>query len=253
MADISELFWQADLEDIKRGYTYQPETDEYTCLICGRSFENGRIYPHQGQLYQAKRFVELHITAEHQSVFGYLLQLDKKLTGLTEHQKTLLGLFNAGHSDNEVARELGTAASTVRNHRFSLREKQKQAKLFLALMDLLAEQLPKRQAFIDIPRNSRQVDDRFAITQAERAEILEKYFPEGPDGPLSSFPTREKRKVAILHHLVERFSLGQTYTEKEVNAILRPIYADYVLLRRYLIEYGFLDRTSDGGSYWVRL
>ncbi len=253
MADISELFWQADLQDIKRGYTHQQETDQYTCLICGQSFENGRIYSHQGQLYQAKRFVELHIRNEHDSVFSYLLQLDKKLTGLTEHQKTLLSLFYAGHGDSEVAKQLGTATSTIRNHRFSLREKQKQAKLFLALMELLAEQTPQRQAFIEIPRNSRQVDDRFAITQAEREEILAKYFAEGPDGPISSFPTKEKRKVAILHHLVERFKLGQTYTEKEINAILRPIYDDYVLLRRYLIEYGFLDRTSDGGSYWVKV
>lgn len=253
MADISELFWQADLQDVKRGYTFQPETDEYTCLICGQSFENGRIYQHQNRLYQAEKYVALHVTDTHHSVFEYLLQLDRKLTGLTEHQKTLLGLFHAGRSDNDVAKDLGTATSTVRNHRFTLREKQKQAKLFLALMDLLAEQLPKRQAFIDIPRSSRQVDDRFAITQADSAEILSKYFPQGPDGPLASFPNREKRKIAILHHLLGRFNLGQTYTEKEVNAILQPVYADFVLLRRYLIEYGFLDRTPDGGSYWVKV
>ncbi|HDR8220879.1 TPA: DUF2087 domain-containing protein, partial [Bacillus cereus] len=27
----------------------------------------------------------------------------------------------------------------------------------------------------------------------------------------------------------------------------------FVTLRRYLIEYGFLDRTDDGSQYWVKL
>ncbi|MBJ6950597.1 DUF2087 domain-containing protein, partial [Vibrio cholerae] len=30
-------------------------------------------------------------------------------------------------------------------------------------------------------------------------------------------------------------------------------YPDFVTLRRYLIEYGFLDRTDDGSQYWVKL
>ncbi len=34
--------------------------------------------------------------------------------------------------------------------------------------------------------------------------------------------------------------------------ILKPIYHDYVMIRRYLIEYGFLDRHRDGSAYWVK-
>ncbi len=157
-------------------------------------------------------------------------------------------------SDAEVAKQLNAGSiSTIRNHRFSLREKQKQAKVFLAIMELLGERVPKKNAFIDIPRNTKQIDDRFAITEQENEKILAAYLKQGPDGPLDLFPTKEKKRVAILRHLMKFFAADKSYSEKEVNAILKPFYHDYVLLRRSLIDYGFLDRTPDGSSYWVKL
>jgi hypothetical protein len=133
-----------------------------------------------------------------------------------------------------------------------LRERQKQAKVFLAIMELLAERTPKKQAFIDIPRSSQQVDDRFAITEAENEKILATYFKHGLDGPLTVFPLKEKKRVAILRHLLVNFEPNKTYTEKEVNTILKQFYDDYVLLRRLLIDYGFMDRKYDGSAYWVK-
>jgi DNA-binding CsgD family transcriptional regulator len=252
--DIPELFWQATLNEIKQGYLYLPLSDEFICLICGESFANGIIYPEDNLLYEAKKYIEVHIEKCHQSAFHVLLNLDKKLTGLTDHQKSILELFYEGHSDNEVAKSLNTGStSTIRNHRFSLREKQKQAKIFLAIMELLSEQIPKKNTFIDIPRSSKQVDERFAITEQENEGILAAYFKQGPNGPLTSFPLKEKKRVAILRHILKKFAANKNYTEKEVNGILKPIYDDYVLLRRHLIEYGFMGRTQDGSSYWVTL
>ncbi len=173
---------------------------------------------------------------------------------MTDHQKSILELFYEGNSDNDVAKALSTGStSTIRNHRFSLREKQKQAKVFLAIMELLGEQMPKKHAFIDIPRNSKQVDDRFATTEQENDKILSTCFKEGLKGPLDSFPLKEKKRVTILQHILKYFDANKSYTEKEVNAILKPIYEDYVLLRRLLIEYGFMARVQDGSSYWVTL
>lgn len=254
MKDLSELFWQASLQEIKQGYTYQQDSDEFICLICGKSFANGVIYADNDQLYEARKYIKIHIERSHTSAFDYLLNLDKKLTGLTDHQKTILELFYAGYSDNEIAKSLNAGStSTIRNHRFILREKQKQAKIFLAIMELLAEQSPKKQAFVEIPRNSQKVDDRFAITEQENQKILSTYLKFGPNGPLDSFPTKEKKRLAIIRHIAKFFDANKTYHEKEVNAILKPFYDDYVLLRRYLIEYGFMDRTSDGSAYWVKL
>lgn len=253
MNDLTALFWQASLDEIKQGYLYYKQTDEFVCLICGKSFANGVIYPHQDQLYEARKYVAIHIAAQHHSPFEVLINLDKKLTGLTDHQKTILELFYEGHTDTEIAKTLNTGStSTIRNHRFSLREKQKQSKIFLAIMELLGEQTPKKQTFIDIPRSTQMIDERFAITEDENKKILSACFKQGLDGPLAVFPLKEKKRVAIVRHLLKNFDSDKTYTEKEVNGILQPFYHDYVLLRRYLIEYGFMDRTQDGSSYWVR-
>ncbi|KYZ77947.1 transcriptional regulator [Anaerosporomusa subterranea] len=254
MTTLSDLFWQAPLNDMKQGYIYQPENDEYVCLICGERFVNGLIYENGEQLYEAKKYVTIHITQAHQSMFHFLLNLDKKMTGLTDHQKSILELFYAGASDQDAAKTLNTgSASTIRNHRFSLRERQKQAKVFLAVMELLGEHTPKKQTFVAIPASAKQVDERFAITEQENAKILATHFKQGLNGPLDSYPLKEKKRVAIIRHLATLFAVNKTYNEKEVNAILKPIYEDYVLLRRHLIDYGFMDRTLDGSSYWVKV
>lgn len=251
---MADLFWQASLAELKQGYRFDGEVGEFTCLICGRAFADGEVYAHGDKLFEARKYVAVHIAESHRSPFHALLGLDKKLTGLTEHQKTILELFYAGSSDNEVARELGTGStSTVRNHRFALRERQKQAKVFLAIMELLGERVPRKSSFIDIPANTRNIDERFAITEEENAKILAAYLPQGPDGPIEHFPAKEKKRVVILRHVMKYFDPAAMYTEKEVNAILKRFYDDYVLLRRYLIDYGFMDRKADGSSYWVKL
>jgi len=67
-----------------------------------------------------------------------------------------------------------------------------------------------------------------------------------------SFPAREKKKIVVLRRISTYFKEGVTYSEKEVNRILSRVYEDHVLLRRYLIEYGFLDRTRDGAVYFLK-
>ena len=48
-------------------------------------------------------------------------------TGITEVQRELIVLIAQGLTDKEIATKLGIATSTVRNHRYKLREKEKQA------------------------------------------------------------------------------------------------------------------------------
>lgn len=254
MKDISELFWTASVEEIKQGYQYNSSTEEYVCLVCGKSYGQGIVYSQDNVFYQAEKMVKMHITKEHSSMFKYLLEMNRKYTGLTEHQKTLLNYFYEGYSDNQIVNELeGGSTSTIRNHRFTLREKEKQAKVFLAIMELLEDKLPKKQKFINIPRSAQMVDERYAITEQENEKILKAHFPDGLDGPLIKFPLKQKRKVIILKHLIKKFQTNKKYTEKEVNALLKEVYHDYVTLRRYLIEYGFMDRNNDGSAYWVKI
>lgn len=56
----------------------------------------------------------------------------------------------------------------------------------------------------------------------------------------------------ILWEIVKNFSTGRTYTEKEINRVLKRIFEDYATIRRALIDYGFIDRSNDCTKYWVK-
>lgn len=250
-----EWFWNATMEELIKGYVYDGMDEKFVCLFCSESFEDGIIYPIDGTLYEAKKAVVCHIQHAHRSVFDYYIDLDKKYTGLTDHQKELLLHFKEGLSDKEIVqKQNGGSASTVRNHRFKLKEKEKQAKVFLAIMTLLHESSnqKKEQQFVSFHKGAKMVDDRYAITEAEKDKVLSTYFKEGIDGKLDTFPSKEKRKLIVLQNIMRRFELNKTYMEKEVNDILKSVYSDYVTIRRYLIEYGFMERSKDCLQYWVK-
>lgn len=247
----SDTLWNAPVEDLKKGYIRSGEA--FVCLFCGRSAQQGMIYPEDGRFYEAETYMRRHLEQAHGSPFDALIALDKKATGLTDHQNALLRLFHEGRSDDEIRNELGIgSASTIRNHRFALKEKERQARIFLALMELLKERgLDRTTTFIAPHPQARMMDDRYNLTEDEEREILRSAFPEGPDGPLRTFDLQEKQRLAVLRHLASHLDDAQVYTEKEINAALQPFYADYAVLRRFLIEYGFVEREPDGSAYWT--
>jgi len=248
---ISDLFWNASFEDLKCGYVQ--EDDHYVCLLCGKKIEKGIVYPEGGVLYEAGRYMCIHIEKVHQSVFEYLNSLDKKLTGLTDHQNSLLRHFYQGKSDREIQKDMGIgSASTIRNHRFSLKEKERQSKVYLVMMELLKEKDRHAPTFLSPPKTAKMVDDRYKVTQEDSDKLLKRLFPEGTEGPLTTFTLKEKHKLVVLREITKRFERERTYNEKEINEIIKFAYHDFATLRRYLIEYGFLDRTPDGSQYWLR-
>lgn len=250
----NELFWSAAIEELKNGYIECAE--EYKCIVCEEAFQKGRIYDINAELFDARKAMELHIEAKHGSMLEYLLKMNSAFTGLSEVQRELLTLIWQGLSDKEAAAKLGVAQSTIRNHRYKLREKEKQAKLFLALMDLLSQNTNKKinkldkEVICDAHKTATTLDDRYNITDKEREDVIKAHINE--NGSLRSYPVKEKKKIIVLKEIVKNFSKEKTYSEKEVNRILARIYEDYATLRRSLIEYGFFERTNDCSSYWVK-
>lgn len=55
-------------------------------------------------MYEAEKFVQLHVQNEHTSMFDYLLNLDKKYTGLTDLQKKMVQFFHMGLNDKEIVK-----------------------------------------------------------------------------------------------------------------------------------------------------
>lgn len=246
-----ERFWNASLEEMKKGYV--EEDEHFTCLMCGKKAEKGIIYRDDETFYEAEKYIKVHVKNNHGSVFEHLIGLDKKITGLSEHQSSLLRLFYEGKSDAEVQKEMGIGSgSTIRNHRFILREKERQAKVFLVLMELLKGKDKKTTDYVPAHNAVNMTDDRYNVTSEDKKKILAKYFTNGLNGPLKTFSMKEKSKLVVLGHIARRFEKGRIYSEKEVNEKLKAIYEDYVTIRRYLIEYGFMDRKPDCSQYWLK-
>jgi Trp operon repressor len=250
----NELFWSASIEEVKKGYIETEE--EYKCIICEERHEKGRIYEVKSELYDARRAVEFHIEEKHSSMLEYLLGMNSTFTGVSEVQRELIMLIAQGLSDREIATELGVAQSTIRNHRYKLREKEKQAKLFLAMMDLLSKNTNKKinkldkGVICDAHKTATTLDDRFNITDKEKADVIKTYMDENK--ALKSYPAKEKKKIIVLEEIARNFTKGKSYSEKEVNRILKRVYEDYATIRRALIEYGFIERSKDCSNYWVK-
>ncbi len=94
------------------------------------------------------------------------------------------------------------------------------------------------------------VDNRYPITHEEEEKILRTSFESLEPLKLKQLSPKEKRKIVVLRRISACFEPDRHYSEREINDILRPIYDDFVLIRRYLIEYGFLQRTKDCREYW---
>jgi hypothetical protein len=68
---------------------------------------------------------------------------------------------------------------------------------------------------------------------------------------LVQFPTKDKKWLVILRWLATKFEPGVCYKEKQVNAVLTQFHEDYAVLRRSLVDYGFMRRERGGGNYWL--
>lgn len=239
------------VEDLIRGYSRDAETGAFHCLRCDAAFEEGRVYPSAGGFSTAERAAREHAASAHGDLFAELLDMGKEATGIPEAMADVLRQLRAGRSDKEIAAALGgKSPSTVRNQRLALRRREAEAKVFLALMALLERGGESVGRFVAYPAAMPMRDDRAVVTAEEAAAIERKYLRA--DGGLTRIPRKEKEKLVILVRLAERFAPARLYTQKEVDAILAVADPDYAALRRYLVDYRFLEREPDGSAYWVR-
>jgi hypothetical protein len=92
------------------------------------------------------------------------------------------------------------------------------------------------------------------------AEIDRSSFPRelrpfiDDEGRLIQWPVRQKVQRMALAYLAERFQPGREYSEREVNEILLDwhTFGDWALLRRWLCDWGHMDRERDGTRYRLR-
>ena len=93
--------------------------------------------------------------------------------------------------------------------------------------------------------HTRPASTEFADAPDETRKVLRAFVA---DGRLQSMPVAESKKLVILDWLAQDFEPGTTYSEKMVNLILGKRHSDTAMLRRSLVDHGFLDRAN--GQYW---
>lgn len=79
---------------------------------------------------------------------------------------------------------------------------------------------------------------------------IERFLDE--EGKVKLWPSKQTPREDIFCYLAQKFEPGRNYTEHEVNGILAlwHTFGDLFLLRRGLIESGWLLRVPNGSSYW---
>ena len=79
-----------------------------------------------------------------------------------------------------------------------------------------------------------------------RRKVLKTFMP---NGVCVQMPAQLKKRIIIYREIFGRFDPSRTYTEKEVNAIISDVHADYCTVRRDFIGMGWMQRSS--GIYTV--
>lgn len=70
---------------------------------------------------------------------------------------------------------------------------------------------------------------------------------------VAKWPKKTINKHQVLQYLFTKFELGKNYSEREVNQILEEwhTFKDSTMLRRALVDQGFMSRRHDGSEYWI--
>ena len=89
--------------------------------------------------------------------------------------------------------------------------------------------------------------------RSPEADVLRRFVH---NGRLLAMPAAHAKRLVVLDHLAGLFEPGRRYPEREVNELLGRYHRDYAMLRRYLVDDGFLDRADEpapSGSRSVKI
>ena len=137
-------------------------------------------------------------------------------------------------SEEEIYEEFQITPSTIRNYRQKLREKQQQAKLLSALSELVRDE--KRKGTMHLNRK-------------EKA-IIQQYFTQ--DGYLKEIPSKSKKKIVVLKHIIQPLKTGKKYSENELNKYLKSRTVQCSEVKESLMEQGLII-VDEQNNYYKKL
>lgn len=135
--DNGKSFKDICIDELERGYVKQESGEGYNCIFCGEDFEEGVIYSSRGRMVTAQKAAIEHIEDEHGGSFQSLISLDKQISGLSDVQKNMLISMYNRKDVKATSEDMGISPATVRTHKFNLQKIKREAKIFLALMEMV--------------------------------------------------------------------------------------------------------------------
>ena len=162
--------------------------------------------------------------------------------------RILRALFEKDQYVELLAERLNLSQATVSFHMKKLMQ--------AGLVDARREQyytiFSLRRALFDVTlkdliRPEEQSDPAEKLREEQyRRKVLNSFMP---NGFCEQMPAQLKKRVIVYREIFDRFDPNRTYTEKEVNAIIAEVHADYCTVRRGFVGMGWMDRKN--GIYTV--
>jgi len=157
----------------------------------------------------------------------------------------IVGLLSRGSKTaSEIADGLGLHLSDVARHIEQLRSSGvvHEANGIYELDEKAIESLARGQ--FKGKRSAFEIEDESPNVR----KILKSYL--NSDGTIRQIPSQANKLMIILNFIVDAIPFDSVFAETEVNTILRRFHVDTAALRRYLVDYGYMARESDGSAYW---
>ncbi len=143
----------------------------------------------------------------------------------------------------EVAIAVGVAPSTVSFHLKKLAEagvvtaeRKQYYSVYRLRPETLALPLSEVVRFQDPDRVGRE-----ARAARETRRVVDAFFS---GGRLLRLPAQQRKRTMVLEQLAPLFEPGGVYQEREVDELIHSVYDDHCLLRRLLVDEGYLCRAA---------
>lgn len=146
----------------------------------------------------------------------------------------------------DLARELGVSAPTVSHHIGKLKaldlvkSVREDTAVYYSLQTERLHSLSK-----DI-FGGEGLEPPYPKVKDERQKVFATFFAEGR---LKDIPVQLKKRRFVYEELLKAFDPARTFSEQEINEIIKRYHPDYCTIRREFIIYGYMSR--DKGVYQV--
>jgi hypothetical protein len=181
-----------------------------------------------------------------QERFAQLLQFFK-VVGNESRLKILGLLANEERSVGELAELLELREPTISHHLAAMKQ--------LGLVDVRAEGTVRiyslNTKFLEAMNRDLFSRENLATLVDDTSEnvweqkVLQTFLE---DDRIKELPSRHKKRLVVLKWLANQFEVGARYSEPEISGRLEHYNPDYASLRRYLVDYGLMEREK--GVYW---